>query len=351
MSASNGPSIVTNGLLFDYDMSNTQKSWKGAPTVNYVSNPTSEVIAGNEFAAYTDLSPTFDTYGEGYYSISADIKTAVPGSLTVYTASGGVEYDIGYYSAACETYYKRFYFNNINVTRTNPSQTVSNLSFYGGYGSGIKPSIKNVQVEKNSFCTPFVSGTRSNTQAILDLTNINTLTVSNLTYAADNTFSFNGSNSYIQTPITGSFPQISFDFWSFFDDPALNTYSREESILGDWNNGRIHFGTRWGGAGMHWNVNSIWEETPNTNLRYGWNHYSLVWNNNTNEKKVYINSILSSSSTTNGNIVLGDFKIGNATALNYYYRGKIGSFSIYGQAISAAEVKQNFNATRSRYGI
>jgi hypothetical protein len=167
----------------------------------------------------------------------------------------------------------------------------------------------------------------------------------------NNYLEFNGSSDYIQTSITGSFPQISFDFWSFFDDPALNMYSREESILGDWNNERIHFGTRWGGAGMHWNVNSIWQETPNTNLRYGWNHYSLVWNHDTSEKKVYINSILSSSSTTNGNIVLGDFKIGVATALGYYYRGKIGKFSIYNRSLTADEVQQNFNAHRSRYGL
>lgn len=395
--------INQRSTIMQFDTANTQKSWKGAPTTNlypidtyinwpsqsthfwngnswvvdstytdpgapgpagvylgkvrkYTSGALSASWSGNSYAyilktapmtsgqnyamsAYTYLSPTCDIDAidssiesassvgalSGGYTTSYD--TAKKGSwqrqgLTG-TAAGNVNYIIGY---------ARKY-------------GVTNGAFSGFFMVG------GAMVETGVFPTPYTDDTRSNTQAILDLTNINTLTVSNLTYAADNTFSFNGSNSYIQTPITGSFPQISFDFWSFFDDPALNTYSREESILGDWNNGRIHFGTRWGGAGMHWNVNSIWEETPNTNLRYGWNHYSLVWNHNTGEKKVYINSILSSSNTTNGNIVLGDFKIGNATALNYYYRGKIGGFSIYRHALSAAEVKQNFNATRSRYGI
>jgi hypothetical protein len=180
-----------------------------------------------------------------------------------------------------------------------------------------------------------------------------TITVSGATSNSDagGSYSFNGTNNFMQTELVGTFAQISFEFWSFFDDPALNMYSREESILGDWNSGRIHFGTRWGGAGMHWNVNSVWQETPNTNLRYGWNHYVLVWNNNTNEKKVYLNGLLSSSNGTNGNIILGDFKIGNATALNFYYRGKLAKFLTYDRALTADEVLQNFQAGRGRFGI
>ena len=34
MSLSHAPKIKTDGLVFYYDMENTQKSWKGAPTIN-----------------------------------------------------------------------------------------------------------------------------------------------------------------------------------------------------------------------------------------------------------------------------------------------------------------------------
>ena len=34
MALGHSPSIVTNGLVFAYDMGNPQKSWKGAPTTN-----------------------------------------------------------------------------------------------------------------------------------------------------------------------------------------------------------------------------------------------------------------------------------------------------------------------------
>lgn len=159
---------------------------------------------------------------------------------------------------------------------------------------------------------------------------------------------FDGSNDYIQTPLTGTFPQITFDYWGFFDDPTLSATSRNESAFGDWTSNRVHWGTRWS-VGMHWNVNGAWVTVPTTNLRYGWNHFSLIWNNNTSQKLIYINNILSSSEATNGNMVLGDFRIGVATNLNQYYRGNISNFKVYNRALSAAEIQQNYNATKSRY--
>jgi hypothetical protein len=129
---------------------------------NLISNPTNEVIAtASEFAVFEDLSPIFNRYGPGVYSISADIKSSIPGSITVYTASGAVEYNIGYFGASTSTVYQRFYFNNITVTRTDPSANISNLSFYGGYGSGFFPSIKNVQVERGPVATAFNPNTAS----------------------------------------------------------------------------------------------------------------------------------------------------------------------------------------------
>jgi hypothetical protein len=170
------------------------------------------------------------------------------------------------------------------------------------------------------------------------------------TFNGDNLGSlvFDGVNDYISTPVTGTFPQISFDYWGFFDDPNLNTKLRNESAFGDWTSSRVHWGTRWS-VGMHWNVNGAWIETPATNLKYGWNHFSLIWNHTAGQRLIYINNILSTSWTTNGNMVLGDFRIGVATNLNAYYRGNISNFKIYNRALTAQEIQQNFNALKGRY--
>jgi len=162
---------------------------------------------------------------------------------------------------------------------------------------------------------------------------------------------FDGVNGYVQTPISGTFPTLSISFWGYFDDATLNTKSRNESAFGDWTSNNIHFGTRWS-VGMHWNVDgSSWVEIQNTNLVYGWNQYTLTYDTNTNQKLVFINNKLSSTESTSGPIVIGNFKIGVATGLNAYYRGKIGNFNFYNRALSQTEIQQNFNALRGRYGV
>ena len=364
MSLSHSPSIVTTGLVLAYDMNNTGRSWRGAPTTNYISSPTNEVIASNEFAAYADLSPIFDTYGEGYYSISADIKSAVAGGITVYTASGAVEYNIGYYNAACETYYKRFYFDNILVTRTDPGASVSNLSFYGGYGSGLKPSIKNVQVEKTSFCSPFVIGTRTNTQSLLDITGQHTLT-SSLTYASDNTFSFaSASSNAIVVPLSTGFNKLtgSLNFWAYptsYNGGNGYFVNRDDATANavDWlwvgpYSGTFYFRL---GDGSSCCANDLtigsWSTVApiNTwiNLCFTWTSAgtSVIYKNGEYVTSRAISAIPSTNPTSTGRIGLGH---ANADS---FFNGKIATTHIYNRQLTATEVAQNFQATRGRYGL
>jgi hypothetical protein len=357
-------------------MANTQKSCKGQPTVNYITNPTNEVIAtASEFAVFQDLSPIFDTYGPGSYSITADIKTPKTGSITVYTASGGVEYNIGYFSAACESYYKTFYFNNINVTRTDASQSVSNLSFYGGYGSGLFPSIKNVQVEKNSFATPFVVGTRSSTQALLDLTGGNTITASNLTYASDNTFSFNGTTNELHPTINHSYLSSSAlevifrstshgsGYKTIFGYSHNNGYSRPTI-------GSLYLENNTLSASVI-TASQVYRTATvaaniNTNTYY---HVVLNKNTSTGVLDIYVNGVLSGTQTfdaitygqwTTAGSYIGSnvLDIGKSTNTNSaqgwstdFFNGVIPVAKVYNRVLSAAEILQNFNALRGRYGL
>ena len=68
--------------------------------------------------------------------------------------------------------------------------------------------------------------------------------------------------------------------------------------------------------------------------------------------KGYINAIerfsLSSTLITSTNNTSIGYDI---TRTNYPFKGNISQVSIYNRALSAAEIQQNFNATRGRYGI
>ena len=357
MSVFAGPEISQSGLVFAYDMGNTDKSWKGAPATNLITNPTNEVIATtNEFNVFADITPIFDTYGTGIYSISADIKSEVPGDITVYTASGAVEYNIGYYTAACESYYKRFYFNNINVTHTDPATTYSNLSFYGTYGTGKRPSIKNVQIEKNAFCTPFVNGTRSNTQAILDWTGLNTITVNNLTYNSNNIFSFNGSSSWIELPTSSLFDSqaITMESWNNPTATSQNGFLFEKGQVNTqysnfyYSDGTFYFRTM-GLSSQDLTFASSSYITANK-----WNHVVCTVGNGT--KVVYVNgNIVAQATGVTGTMPTGQTnqyvgKYGSG-ANQYTFSGSIAVSKVYNRALTASEIQQNFNALRSRFSI
>ena len=93
--------------------------------------------------------------------------------------------------------------------------------------------------------------------------------------------------------------------------------------------------------------------TPSTNIIY-----YLVGTYDGSNMKIYINGILENTTTKTGNIDIGPgggLFLGNtnggASPDSYYLNGNIYNVQIYNRALSAAEVSQNFNALRGRYGI
>jgi hypothetical protein len=65
------------------------------------------------------------------------------------------------------------------------------------------------------------------------------------------------------------------------------------------------------------------------------------------ENALSVNSGTLTAPTTGNSILNLGYRIG----VGFYYNGNIAQASIYNGALTAAEIQQNFNATRSRYGI
>ena len=67
---------------------------------------------------------------------------------------------------------------------------------------------------------------------------------------------------------------------------------------------------------------------------------------------IYINGVLGQSIATNANVTTNNVNLGRfQTHGSRLFVGNIAQVSIYNRALSATEIQQNFNATRSRYGI
>jgi len=218
---------------------------------------------------------------------------------------------------------------------------------------------------------PYTPNARSNTEAILDLTGNNTITANSLTYNSDGTFEFNGSSTYASVGNLGNFSEITVELWFNYD--AITNYRNPVDCnytTGGSGTGNIGPRMECNSSG---NVSWIWSANTTTNNTYSgliaqygistgnWYHSVFSWKNS-GTYAAYINGVNNgySPSHNGGNNgawmnSVSDLVIGRGFTLdsltNRSMDGKIGSVKIYNRALSAAEVVQNFEASRGRYGV
>lgn len=380
MAVFSGPEIVNNGLVFYYDMSNTKKSWKGKPTTNLIDAFLGAVQMVS--LAYVGLEDGWKKYSlNGTWTAGTYPYTiAINGP----TFTGGVSY-----SSACylktNVMHKFNYFGTgmnyvnqpMNKVGTSFGVLQSDGSYYCGrsdfeYTSSTAQAgyilsnpianvvfssatdfvwLKDAQVEQGSFPTPFAgnAATRSNTQAILDLANNNTITTNSLTYASNNTFSFNGSSDYISLPdALGYTTAVTAFAWFKSNGSPTGGYhiifGGQELEISIPTTGEIRTGVF---------TNSRYVSNHGSGLLDGnWHHVGFTFDGAT--KTSYIDGIsvggqavLGTLTSSFSNRTMGKF----GSSSGYYLNGSLGSVSIYNRALSAQEVRQNFEATRSRYGL
>lgn len=107
-----------------------------------------EMTSTNEFVRTFDLAPVVDKYGLVEYQIDFDIISANPtsdDSVQVYMQNGsGAKYYFLHYVTVSDSFqHKSFTFTPRN---SNGSLMESYLAFYGSYGTGNIPTIKNIEM-------------------------------------------------------------------------------------------------------------------------------------------------------------------------------------------------------------
>lgn len=97
------------------------------------------------------------------------------------------------------------------------------------------------------------------------------------------------------------------------------------------------------------NLTSVSDNWLNTN----WYNLTIRFNSSLNSSQMYIQGELDSSGTCgNFSTQSSPIQIGrSASGFGSPFPGKISSFLIYNQVLTELEIKQNFEATRGRYGI
>jgi hypothetical protein len=390
MSAFAGPARVTNGLVFDYDMSNTNKSWIGRPSTNTCNYDTYNYTDGNATVT-RGATPPIPTPVPGFEISKIQSNNGADTSMNilytssvdqvnggVYTHSAWILLTAGTYcrvgqhwnpwDAGSAQYIPLNVWTRVSYTLTNGTNNYGNIA--NAYGTDGTIYVTAVQYEQGSTATPFMGGagaSRSTTQTIRDLTGKNTITATGLTYDSDGQFSFNGSTNHITAgALAGSFSQFTVSVW--FYSTSVSNYRNPIDCNFNYNGTTGNIGPRLeqdSSGNLAWNVSG---NTGNNNIYDNftvrasglpantWHNAIITWTSGS--ANTYLNGVpvTVNASTPNGfvnvfnNVVIGKgFHLDSASTRSF--TGKIPSVQIYNRVLTPAEVQQNFNATRSRYGI
>jgi hypothetical protein len=414
MALSQSPKIVTDGLVLYYDMNNTQKSFKGQPITNNYLIPTPAVngnvtfsnqgtgifqrITSGNYGGYT-IQPTDVVYkydlgelgchyhgnsiavsaGQTYtfsfdYYISANAtgypSTNYLANMECYETSTGTYVFIAGNSVTDPTTSIKGVWKSASFSVTVPSSTtpVLGLSLYPGACGSTRLAntgsilYKNPQVELNNFVSPFVQGTRANTQSIIDLTGQNTLIANNLVYNTNNTFSFiNTNTSYVGGTAnktlsftTGGSMEMVFQCPDF--TTRMQGYMQFVGTSSQGGTGYIDLLGN-GNGRMRWEVIGNLSASGATSIQNNTNLSNNTWHHivgtftNTGLTTIYING------QADGSTQLTNWPTGTITGTPYignYFAAASGSIpvaKIYNTCLTATQVQQNFQALRGRYGL
>jgi hypothetical protein len=176
---------------------------------------------------------------------------------------------------------------------------------------------------------------------------------------------FDGTNDYSQQTYTGLPNGLSLFSWmKTTSTTSAKSYSGDASnnIVGDTTgNVWIGFGVSNGKVNYNnakktgeWSTSQYYS-TASVNDG-SWKYINVTHDKTTELVSLYINGSLDS---TFNNSSTGAYDQWAATAFNVlcrgyngdYFNGTIGVVQIYGRALTAAEVLQNYNATKGRFGL
>ena len=206
----------------------------------------------------------------------------------------------------------------------------------------------------SSTFTPLVA---TNNSAILGLSDFSgggnfATSVNGPTYSIANGGSivFDGTNDYVDTGKTATQLGVydadyTFDAWVYPTnlDSDKTMFGTDQTALRQ----GLHLVFRSGAIYQgHYSADfSAGSATLNA-----WNNISYTYVKSSSSASIYKNGVLQGSGTIASFIGTTNILIGR-WASTYYFSGNGSNYKVYNRALSAAEIQQNFNATRSRFSI
>lgn len=393
-----GPNRNQEGLVFHYDMDNQQKSWLGKPTINIINNVTpvsgmtgvtltyirdegsyrkyslSGIFTGGSYPYTIGLNPSAPFTGGVLYTSRITIKTNVEYKFNTFAVTG-----LSYVNAPLTDIGTNFSTRNsdgslsigrIGFSYTSTSTQIGYLFTNPINNTTFDPNtdfiwIKDFQIEQGSYPTPLVIGTRSNTQAIIDLTGNNAISASTISFNQDNTFYFNGTTDKISIVIPDKYKTVTNDTNRSWEVIAIpNSTLTAAGIFGtSYVEGCTYFCNGgiviWGGTyrfGWYDGSSYLWLDSGVAATANVPVHIVATWNKADYKPRIYVNGILKAiyGSATNLNYynIQGVYQIGYLSGAGNRFSGSIPVVRNYfNKALTDQEISLNYESYKSRYNF
>jgi hypothetical protein len=390
------PDVVSDGLIFCFDSANNN-CFKGEPTVN--------LAAGGGLLGLSNITLTFlgldgpwkkysmsGTFTGGTYpfimritavSFTANIlyssrciiKTNVLNKFNYFGTNNAIAYVNGTLSSqGVSTIISNPDDGSITLVREGFAYTTTTVQTGYLWTNPINNTtfnsstdfvwIREVQVEQKPYSTFFVDGTRGNTVAteggLFDLSNnsnhsqiIRSASPLSNFYTSSNkgVMVFDGSNDYLSTSSLLQNKPFTISFWAKISSTKNQCFYCSRTVIG---RGISIFG-------LGTQQNQIRFDTGLNQWSTGYNIPLDTWVNitllvsNTN-KTLFVNGEFYSTTSFNSSIVdisssiatIGASQIDGSTYDNFL-NGSMSNYCIYNKALTAQEIKQNYNNLKGRY--
>ena len=383
--------IVTSGSVFAYDVGDTRNSYKGEPTEN-LSATMASAIGGNTSLSYPQtvyISTALETNvtdpsapGGQYSRFTGNTESSNNQLYTTFNSAGidvrntTITYSV--YLKGSGTCHLTIYADNTGYgtsptitltdqwTRYSYTRAVTNYTTncwvaVRGLNTTTNVYVAAQQSELKSHATPFVNGTRSATQGLIDLTGNSTIDLSNVSFDSNAQMTFDGSDDRILTSenITLNGSQTFEVITTISGGPQSPAGIISNHDYANTSNfGLNHISSNRIGISIGYTNNTREYDSKYTTYAATVGtpfHLVMTFDQPSNTVKLYVNSALDSTFVltktvkfTNRPIVLGRWDY----QYNYYYfNGKVPAAKVYTRALSAAEVKQNYLHYKTRFNL
>jgi hypothetical protein len=377
----------SESLVFAYDLKDTVNSYKGEPTVNLTTD--TPLLSGwqGTFTLVDTTSKTFiietrqdnaattsawrtyywnvSSYVGLFITISANVKFVSEtncnfrdfhigqgntGSFPLHIAGSSAQDKV---STSIKPVSKTFmtWSGVVNATGiVGFTQWIHNVTANGG-NSFLE--VSNIQIESKSHATPFINGTRSATQGLLDLTGNRTIDLTNVKFDSNAQPVFDGTNDTI-TVGTG----ILSGTGDFTVEAVIQSDYQETNgtIFANYPAGNLQtfFSGRYIGLFLA-NSSAYLGSSPFTTVlpEFTTDPIHFLALRQGTQTRVYLNGVLKktgSSSSTIGDTSAA-FRVGTNTAGTEDFLGSIFIVKVYNRALTSTEVVNNYLKYKRQYGL